>query len=156
MLIDCDLRLHGLLRSTRTTLLRPNNNPPSPHSFAGPFSACALERFWPSCPTSSLLLFIHNYVDSRKQLLKLVLLKPASLGWAGLGFLNMAALAPQSAAPRRSRESNAVGSFTKMEEIGRGSFATVYKAVHVVSSHKSSPASLFARSIIVFSPTLSL
>jgi serine/threonine-protein kinase ULK2 len=28
-----------------------------------------------------------------------------------------------------------------MEEIGRGSFATVYKAVHVVSFHKSNPAS---------------
>jgi len=67
----------------------------------------------------------------------------------------MAALAPQSAAPRRSRESNAVGSFTKMEEIGRGSFATVYKAVHVVSPHKSSPASLLREASLYSLPTLS-
>ncbi len=50
----------------------------------------------------------------------------------------MATPGPQSAAaPRRSRESNTVGSFQKLEEIGRGSFATVYKAVHVVSSRKT-------------------
>ena len=49
----------------------------------------------------------------------------------------MAAPGPQSPAPRRSRESNTVGNFTKLEEIGKGSFATVYKAVHVVS--KQSP-----------------
>jgi hypothetical protein len=38
--------------------------------------------------------------------------------------------------PARSRESTKAGSnvgvFNKMEEIGRGSFATVYKAMHVV------------------------
>ena len=44
------------------------------------------------------------------------------------------------AAPRRSRESTNVGSFTKLEEIGRGSFATVFKATHNVSFNLSSPA----------------
>lgn len=29
----------------------------------------------------------------------------------------------------------AIGNFRRMEEIGRGSFATVYKAMHVVSRH---------------------
>lgn len=29
----------------------------------------------------------------------------------------------------------AIGNFRRMEEIGRGSFATVYKAIHVVSRH---------------------
>lgn len=43
----------------------------------------------------------------------------------------MASTTPQTQAPRRSRESEKVGSsFKKHEEIGRGSFATVYKATH--------------------------
>ncbi|KAI9872692.1 MAG: Serine/threonine-protein kinase, partial [Watsoniomyces obsoletus] len=33
-------------------------------------------------------------------------------------------------APRRSKESEKIGAFQRQEEIGRGSFATVYKAVH--------------------------
>lgn len=46
----------------------------------------------------------------------------------------MASTTPQSQGPRRSRESDKVGSsFKKQEEIGRGSFATVYKATHTDS-----------------------
>ena len=45
----------------------------------------------------------------------------------------MAAPDAQSASPRRSRDSSTIGTFTKIEEIGRGSFATVYKAVHNVN-----------------------
>jgi serine/threonine-protein kinase ULK/ATG1 len=48
----------------------------------------------------------------------------------------MAAPPPTSVASRKSRESShqemTIGSFKRMEEIGRGSFATVYKAVHLV------------------------
>ncbi|SLM36208.1 serine threonine protein kinase [Lasallia pustulata] len=43
--------------------------------------------------------------------------------------------APSSSTSRRSRESAqgdmTIGNFRRMEEIGRGSFATVYKAIHV-------------------------
>ena len=46
----------------------------------------------------------------------------------------MAAAATASTPSRRSsKDSSAIGSFTRMEEIGRGSFATVYKAMHTVS-----------------------
>ena len=38
-----------------------------------------------------------------------------------------------SSSSRRSRDSDRIGSFQRQEEIGRGSFATVYKAVHIVS-----------------------
>lgn len=45
----------------------------------------------------------------------------------------MASANPSSQPPRRSKESEKVGgSFKKQEEIGRGSFATVYKATHTV------------------------
>ncbi|KAI9818070.1 MAG: Serine/threonine-protein kinase ulk2 [Pycnora praestabilis] len=47
----------------------------------------------------------------------------------------MAAQPPAPSSSRRSRESGqgdmTIGNFRRMEEIGRGSFATVYKAVHV-------------------------
>ena len=45
----------------------------------------------------------------------------------------------RASASRRSHESSQgdvdIGSFRRMEEIGRGSFATVYKAMHTVSKH---------------------
>lgn len=50
----------------------------------------------------------------------------------------MASTTLQSSAPRRSKDSDKIGSFQRHEEIGRGSFATVYKAVHTVSRTKSS------------------
>ena len=40
------------------------------------------------------------------------------------------------ASSRRSRDSDRIGSFQRQEEIGRGSFATVYKATHIVSCRK--------------------
>lgn len=47
---------------------------------------------------------------------------------------------------RRSRESAqgemAIGSFRRLEEIGRGSFATVYKAAYSVSTLRSMPAEM--------------
>lgn len=45
----------------------------------------------------------------------------------------MASTPTQSSASRRSRDSERIGSFQRHEEIGRGSFATVYKAIHTVS-----------------------
>ncbi|ETN38611.1 uncharacterized protein HMPREF1541_06648 [Cyphellophora europaea CBS 101466] len=42
----------------------------------------------------------------------------------------MATAHSQSSTPRRSRESERIGAFQRQEEIGRGSFATVYKAIH--------------------------
>ena len=49
----------------------------------------------------------------------------------------MAAAAPTPSASRRARDPAQqdveIGSFRRMEEIGRGSFATVYKATHTVS-----------------------
>jgi serine/threonine-protein kinase ULK2 len=52
----------------------------------------------------------------------------------------MAAPGSTSTTPRRSsKESSAIGSFTRMEEIGRGSFATVYKAMHTVSEAEKKP-----------------
>jgi serine/threonine protein kinase len=45
----------------------------------------------------------------------------------------MASTTPQSLAPRRSKDSEKIGGFQRQEEIGRGSFATVYKALHIVS-----------------------
>ena len=50
----------------------------------------------------------------------------------------MATTTPQSSVPRRSKESDKIGSFQRQEEIGRGSFATVYKAIHTVSRRLSS------------------
>ena len=44
----------------------------------------------------------------------------------------MATTSSHSQTPRRSRESERIGAFQRQEEIGRGSFATVYKAVHTV------------------------
>ncbi|RVX66065.1 hypothetical protein B0A52_09999 [Exophiala mesophila] len=46
----------------------------------------------------------------------------------------MATTTPQSSVPRRSKESDKIGSFQRQEEIGRGSFATVYKAIHTAHS----------------------
>ncbi|KIV78205.1 hypothetical protein PV11_09946 [Exophiala sideris] len=46
----------------------------------------------------------------------------------------MASTTSQSSSPRRSKESDKIGSFQRHEEIGRGSFATVYKAVHTSGS----------------------
>ncbi|KAK5064538.1 hypothetical protein LTR84_000371 [Exophiala bonariae] len=46
----------------------------------------------------------------------------------------MATTTPQTSAPRRSKDSDKIGSFQRQEEIGRGSFATVYKALHTSSS----------------------
>lgn len=50
---------------------------------------------------------------------------------------------PGPSTSRRSRELAQadvdIGSFTKKEEIGRGSFATVYKAKHSVSGPYSLP-----------------
>ncbi|EXJ53737.1 ULK/ULK protein kinase [Cladophialophora psammophila CBS 110553] len=46
----------------------------------------------------------------------------------------MASTTPHSSAPRRSKESERIGSFQRHEEIGRGSFATVYKAIHTTGS----------------------
>lgn len=49
----------------------------------------------------------------------------------------MAAPSSTSTTSRKSsKDSQAIGSFTRMEEIGRGSFATVYKAMHTVSESK--------------------
>jgi serine/threonine-protein kinase ULK2 len=45
----------------------------------------------------------------------------------------MASTSTQSHTSRRSRESDRIGAFNRQEEIGRGSFATVYKAIHTVS-----------------------
>ena len=45
----------------------------------------------------------------------------------------MATTNPHTAAPRRSKDSDKIGAFQRQEEIGKGSFATVYKAVHTVS-----------------------
>ena len=51
--------------------------------------------------------------------------------------LDMAAATPTSSTSRRPRDPAQpdveIGSFRRMEEIGRGSFATVYKATHTVS-----------------------
>lgn len=53
----------------------------------------------------------------------------------------MAARQPtsSSSSPRRTKdpvqEEMAIGSFRRLEEIGRGSFATVYKAAYSVSPH---------------------
>ncbi|EXJ65525.1 ULK/ULK protein kinase [Cladophialophora yegresii CBS 114405] len=46
----------------------------------------------------------------------------------------MASTTSQSSAPRRSKDSERIGSFQRHEEIGRGSFATVYKAIHTSTS----------------------
>ncbi|EXJ96428.1 ULK/ULK protein kinase [Capronia coronata CBS 617.96] len=46
----------------------------------------------------------------------------------------MASTTYQSSTPRRSKESDRIGSFQRHEEIGRGSFATVYKAIHTGGS----------------------
>ncbi|KAJ4505966.1 Serine/threonine-protein kinase [Exophiala dermatitidis] len=46
----------------------------------------------------------------------------------------MASTTSQSSTPRRSKESDRIGSFQRHEEIGRGSFATVYKAIHTSGS----------------------
>ena len=48
----------------------------------------------------------------------------------------MASTTSQASTPRRSRDSERIGSFQRHEEIGRGSFATVYKAIHTVSQTK--------------------
>lgn len=44
---------------------------------------------------------------------------------------------PSPMAPNRAQDTgkgdSAVGTYKKMEEIGRGSFATVYKAIYLVS-----------------------
>lgn len=45
----------------------------------------------------------------------------------------MASTTSQPSTSRRSKDSDRIGSFQRHEEIGRGSFATVYKAVHTVS-----------------------
>ncbi len=49
----------------------------------------------------------------------------------------MASTTPHPSTPRRSRDSDKIGSFQREGEIGKGSFATVYKAVHTVSSLSS-------------------
>lgn len=55
----------------------------------------------------------------------------------------MASTNPSTQTPRRSRDSEKVGSsFRKQEEIGRGSFATVYKATHTVSTTFPTPKTL--------------
>ncbi|EXJ79019.1 ULK/ULK protein kinase [Capronia epimyces CBS 606.96] len=46
----------------------------------------------------------------------------------------MASTVSQTSTPRRPKESDRIGSFQRHEEIGRGSFATVYKAIHTGSS----------------------
>lgn len=50
----------------------------------------------------------------------------------------MAAPTPGPSTSRRPRESTQgdvdIGSFRRLEEIGKGSFATVYKAMHTVST----------------------
>ncbi|KAH0842455.1 hypothetical protein AYO21_10757 [Fonsecaea monophora] len=46
----------------------------------------------------------------------------------------MASTPPQSSTSKRSKESERIGSFQRHEEIGRGSFATVYKAIHTTNS----------------------
>jgi len=53
----------------------------------------------------------------------------------------MATTNPQTPAPRRSKDSDKIGSFQRQEEIGRGSFATVYKALHIVSQPSSNLSS---------------
>ena len=53
----------------------------------------------------------------------------------------MSTTTPSSMAPRRSKESEKIGAFQRQEEIGKGSFATVYKAVHTVSDNKDPTAS---------------
>ncbi|KIW17526.1 hypothetical protein PV08_04720 [Exophiala spinifera] len=50
----------------------------------------------------------------------------------------MASTTSQSTTSRRSKDSDRIGSFQRHEEIGRGSFATVYKAVHTSSSGSQS------------------
>lgn len=54
----------------------------------------------------------------------------------------MAAPTPGPSASRRPRESTQgdvdIGSFRRLEEIGKGSFATVYKAMHTVSTRSFS------------------
>lgn len=54
----------------------------------------------------------------------------------------MATAHSQSSTPRRSRESEKIGAFQRQEEIGRGSFATVYKAIHTVSPAAATSSSL--------------
>ena len=68
----------------------------------------------------------------------------------------MAAPTTGSSTSRRSREPGPgevdIGSFRRMEEIGRGSFATVYKAMHMVRTSQttySGPAQLFPSSSMV-------
>lgn len=56
----------------------------------------------------------------------------------------MASTATQPSTSRRSKESDRIGSFQRHEEIGRGSFATVYKAIHTVSP----PSITFVRSLL--------
>ncbi|KAJ9606227.1 Serine/threonine-protein kinase [Cladophialophora chaetospira] len=46
----------------------------------------------------------------------------------------MASTTSHSSSPRSSKGSDRIGSFQRHEEIGRGSFATVYKAIHTSSS----------------------
>jgi serine/threonine-protein kinase ULK2 len=46
----------------------------------------------------------------------------------------MATTHNSSSTPRRSRTSDRIGAFERKESIGRGSFATVYKAIHTVST----------------------
>lgn len=51
----------------------------------------------------------------------------------------MATTHSQPSTARRSKESERIGAFQRQEEIGRGSFATVYKAIHTVSSSTTIP-----------------
>lgn len=50
----------------------------------------------------------------------------------------MASTTNQPSVSRRSKETERIGSFQRHEEIGRGSFATVYKAIHTVSHSSAS------------------